>query len=246
MNTHDSQAQLEALYRRGQTCEADLMPLLRKWYVAELCQRIPFELRSQHDRELIGNALEQTIAWIKAIETYRAIQTRRITKDIIERITVATLHEEYLDNGVNDARQAIEDALSLLPPMPTPTPEVFISMSMEPELDNICMTIKEACNHCGILAVRADDIQHSGLIMDVVLNLIASCRYLIADLTRERHNVYHEIGIAAGLKKEIILVCKRGTKLHFNLAGNNVLEYEDCDELKHLIIDRLQALPMAA
>src|SRR5215510_2761820 len=98
MNTHDSQAQLEALYRRGQTCEANLMPLLRKWYVAELCQRIPFELRNQHDQELISDALEQTIGWVKAIETYRTLQNRRITNDIIERLTIATLHEEYLDN----------------------------------------------------------------------------------------------------------------------------------------------------
>src|SRR5262245_38700063 len=131
MNTHDSQAQLEALYRRLQICKAVLLTLLNQWPVAELCQRIAFDIRPQHDQELISGALEQTIACIKAIETYRTLQNRRITNDIIYRLTVATLREEYLDNGVNDARQAIDDALSLLPPMPAPQPDVFISMPME-------------------------------------------------------------------------------------------------------------------
>jgi hypothetical protein len=246
MNTHDSQAQLEALYRQLQTCKANLLTLLNRWPVAELCQRIAFDIRTEHDQELIREALEQMIACVKAIEVYRTIQNRRITRDIIERLTRATLHEEYLDNGVNDARQAIDDALSLLPPMPAPTPEVFISMPMDPEMDDICATIKDACNHCGRLAVRADDIHHPELVMNVVRDLIASCQYVIADLSRGRHNVYHELGISQGLNKELILVCRQGTKLHFNVAGNNVLEYEDCDELKLLIIDRLQAIPMAA
>jgi len=246
MNTHDSQAQLKALYRQVQTSRANLLTQLVDWPVAELCQRIAFGIRNQHDQELISNALEQMVACVKAIEAYRTLQNRRMTNDIIERLTRATLKEEYLDNGVNDARQAIEDLLTLLPPMPVPKPEAFISMSLDSHMDNICLTIKEACIHCGVLAVRADDIQHSGPIMEVVRNLIASCKYLIADLSGERPNVYNEVGIAMALDKEVILVCKPGTPLHFNVAGNNVLEYRDCAELKNIIIDRLQGMPMAA
>jgi len=65
-------------------------------------------------------------------------------------------------------------------------------------------------------------------------------------LTFERPNVYQEIGIEQGRDKEIILVRKQGTKVHSNLAGNNVEEYVNCVELKRLIIDRLQAMARAA
>lgn len=121
----------------------------------------------------------------------------------------------------------------------------FIIMRMDKAYiqgPEICRTIKEVCKSFGIKAVRADDVEHSDKITDLILERIKSSEYLIADLSGERPNVYYEVGYAHAINRYPILYRATGTILHFDLSIHNVPEYETIDDLKRQLTNRFSAI----
>ena len=121
----------------------------------------------------------------------------------------------------------------------------FLMMPIDdgnPELEDIRTGIKEVFGEFGIAVIAADEIEHEEAITDRILAEIDGSEFLIADLTDERPNVYYEIGHAHALSRRVILVRKKGTKLHFDVAHRNCPEYENATGLKRLLRRRLEAV----
>ncbi len=173
--------------------------------------------------------------------------------DIDIEVTIVEAKEEAI--------AGMSDALSLIKSVPSETilmrPDIqsrsssskpntaFILMWMDkahPELDDVSNAIKEICNRFGILAQRADDVEHSDKITDLILQQISKAEFLIADLTGERPNVYYEVGYAHAIGKRPILYRKKDTPLHFDLSIHNVPEYKNVTELKELLLRRFEAI----
>lgn len=122
------------------------------------------------------------------------------------------------------------------------TGTAFIMMWMDPkvpELEDVADTVRSVFSLFEVRALRADDIEHEGLITERVLNEIRTSEFLFADLTGARPNVYYEIGYAHALGKRVILFRKAGTGLHFDLAGYNCPEYENLRDLRDKLTRRL-------
>lgn len=108
-----------------------------------------------------------------------------------------------------------------------------------PELTDVADSVRSVFRSFGVHAIRADDIEHDGLITERVLNEIKTSEFLFADLTGARPNVYYEIGFAHALGKKVILFRKSGTGIHFDLAGYNCPEYENLRDLQEKLTKRL-------
>ena len=121
----------------------------------------------------------------------------------------------------------------------------FIMMAIDnknAELEDVKNGIKEGFREFGIRAIAADDIEHDGAITDRILDEIEASEFLIADLTYERPNVYYEIGHAHARNKRVILVRKKGTRVHFDVAHRNCPEYGNTTELRARLRKRLEAM----
>ncbi|MBF8278039.1 MAG: hypothetical protein HW390_3112 [Candidatus Brocadiaceae bacterium] len=118
----------------------------------------------------------------------------------------------------------------------------FVMMSIsadDPNLEDSLNAIKRATTRHGIEAIRVDEIEHSKKITDVILEKLRVSRFLVCDISTERPNVYYELGFAHGIGKEVILVAREGTTLHFDIKDYNVIFYKSYSELEDRVAKRI-------
>ena len=124
---------------------------------------------------------------------------------------------------------------------------VFVGMAFDvaSDISDTYQAIKRACFRLGFNAIRVDDEQDSGPIPVKILRGIEDAEFLIFDLTVERPNVYYELGYAHGVgnrAKEIALIAKRGTKIHFDVAHLGIMFYESAINLENILVPRLEKM----
>lgn len=124
---------------------------------------------------------------------------------------------------------------------------VFVSMMLgNKNLDKVYHeVIEEVIEKFGHQALRIDEIQTSGLIINDIQDGIAKCDIFLADLTGERPNCYYETGIAHALGKPVILTIRRRNKIHFDLAGYRFIQWTKPDGLRRELRKRFKQLAQA-
>ena len=92
-------------------------------------------------------------------------------------------------------------------------------------------------------ALRIDLKQHNNKICDEIIAEIRRSRFVVADFTGQRGGVYFEAGFARGLGIPVIHLAKKGEldKLHFDTRQYNHIEYEDCEDLRTQLTNRIRA-----
>lgn len=110
-------------------------------------------------------------------------------------------------------------------------PTAFIVMQFSAPYNEVYAdVIKKLCEEFRIDAVRADEIYGPGIIIKDVVDRIAKCQVVIADISPTNANVYFEVGYALALGKPIILLAQRrgpDVPLPFDVSAFRVLFYED-------------------
>ena len=88
------------------------------------------------------------------------------------------------------------------------------------------------------------DVRGDYRITETMLAMIRRARFVVADLTHERPNVYFELGYARGLGKTVITLLRAGTTPHFDVRDWTYLEYFDSwpleSDLRERLADELQ------
>ena len=129
------------------------------------------------------------------------------------------------------------------PPPPQPGPDdglVFVITPFAPEMEAIYLAISGAAEAVCLHAERVKDIKGDYRITDQILAMITRARFVVADLTHERPNVYFELGYARGLGKKVITILRAGTVPHFDVRDWTYLEYFDSRPLETDLIEQLR------
>ena len=121
----------------------------------------------------------------------------------------------------------------------------FVAMPMDrtdPSLDDVLDAVKEASRRCRIQAERVDDPQTNERITDRILESIDRAKFVIADLTNAKPNVYYEAGYAHARGKTPIYIAREETQLEFDLRDYPVIFFSSLKQLKDDLEKRLRGL----
>jgi len=120
---------------------------------------------------------------------------------------------------------------------------VFVIMPFRgQEMAEVYSAIKDECRKLKLRAMRVDENVGSGLILREITDMIERAEFIICDLTCERPNVYYELGYAHGVGNEardILLIAKEGTTLHFDVAPLRVQYYRSTEHVRSVVSSSL-------
>lgn len=123
---------------------------------------------------------------------------------------------------------------------------VFVVMPFQgQDMLDAYSAIKDECRKLKLKACRVDEQVGSGVVIRQITDLIERAEFIICDLTRERPNVYYELGYAHGVGNEstdILLIAKEGTVLHFDIAPLRVQYYSSTENLRSIVSSQLKAM----
>jgi nucleoside 2-deoxyribosyltransferase len=112
---------------------------------------------------------------------------------------------------------------------------VFVISSFKEEMEVSYAAIKAAADSVGLVAKRVKDIEGDFKITDKIMEMIERSRFVVADLSHERPNVYFELGYARGIKKTVVTILKKGHAIHFDVKDWNYIEYADSRDLENTL-----------
>lgn len=138
-----------------------------------------------------------------------------------------------------------------IPPI-TKRNQIFVAMMFSAETSSTYEQVyKPVIQSLNYVAMRIDEKQFNGSIIGEITSEITNSIALIADLTGNRGGVYYEAGIARGLQLcnhpiKLILTCRRdffdSERVHFDVSGDNIVLYENDDDLKNKLSMRLKVV----
>jgi len=117
----------------------------------------------------------------------------------------------------------------------------FVVMPFDPEFNDIyILGIREVAEKLGIVVERADDVEHNQSIPDLIKERILKCDVVIAETSKLNPNVFYEVGLAHGVQKETILLCRDAKSIPFDLGSINHLVYSSIVELRERLEKRIR------
>ena len=101
--------------------------------------------------------------------------------------------------------------------------------------------IRKGVADAGYVAVFIDEVQHNDFITPELLKHIRDSKFVVVDLTHQNNGAYFEEGYAMGLGKPVIQLCKKDTKLHFDIAQKNTIFWATENEIPERLTNRIKA-----
>ena len=93
----------------------------------------------------------------------------------------------------------------------------------------------------GYGAVFIDEVEHNELITPEILAHIKNSKFVVVDLTNNNSGAYFEEGYAMGLVKTVIQLCRKGEKLHFDIAQKNTIMWDEESDIPLKLCNRIKA-----
>lgn len=118
---------------------------------------------------------------------------------------------------------------------------VIVAMKFGDDTKELREAIRKGIDKAGYHAIFIDEVQHNDFITPELLKYIKESKFLVADLTHKNNGAYFEEGYAMGLGKEVIQLCKKKVRLHFDIAQKNTIIWETEDDIPERLSNRINA-----
>jgi nucleoside 2-deoxyribosyltransferase len=131
--------------------------------------------------------------------------------------------------------------------------KVFVAMGFKDDLmEAHRMAIQPACHECGFDASIIIETEHNDDITDKIIAEIKTSKFVITDFTYNNQGAYFEAGYAQGRGLPVIRTCKKEwfdgkdekgekNRLHFDINHYNFILWENFEDLKEKLINRIRA-----
>ena len=164
--------------------------------------------------------------------------------DVVYAGTVSrSKYEAVLKSLSTNWEQIAADVVNLAELMAS-SREVFVVMSFEtsPQFTDLLESIQNTCEEFGYSAYRVDETNEGERILPEIIRGIRQSAFVIADVSENKPNVYWELGLAAGMDKDIILTARKGTDLPFDINDVPVLYWDSFSEFKKALAKRVDII----
>jgi restriction endonuclease len=120
---------------------------------------------------------------------------------------------------------------------------LFVAMPFSKDFrDAYVFGIRQVSEKLGLVAERADEIEHNGGILGLIQDRIRDCDAMVADVTSHNPNVFYEIGYSHAIGRPTILIGRKsGDEIPFDLRTTNHITYETLEDLQVSLEKRLRA-----
>jgi len=133
--------------------------------------------------------------------------------------------------------EGMKDAVAL-------SKKCFVAMSCSEEMREIYENgIRRAVEEAGYEPIFIEREEHNEKICDLIIAEIRVSKFIIADVTGQRQNVYYEAGFAQGLNRDVIWTCKQNEigQVHFDTRQYNHISWENSENLRKKLLNRIRA-----
>lgn len=121
--------------------------------------------------------------------------------------------------------------------------KVFVVMPFSGDLQDVYyLGIRDTVSSLSGVCERADEIQHTGGILEKIYASIREADVIVAEVSLPNTNVYYEIGYAHALKKKVVLITRDVSSAPFDLRGYNHVVYGSIVELRKKLMPMLSQL----
>lgn len=121
----------------------------------------------------------------------------------------------------------------------------FVTMSFADDMRELYdEAIAPAIRDAGYEPLRINQHEHVDRVDDEIIVQIRRSRFMVADLTGQRHGVYFEAGLMVGLGRNVIWMCKKKElpELHFDVRQYNFIDWESIEDARVRLHHRIPRL----
>lgn len=147
---------------------------------------------------------------------------------------LVTIKNDFMDDWKVAIRPAGWELLEKQATQPLSLDQAFVAMSFNSALDEIWEKgIKQAIQDAGYKALRVDKDPHIDRIDAKIINDIRNSRFVVADVTEQKHGVYFEAGYALGIGRPVIWCVRQDDleRVHFDTRQYNHIVWSNASEL---------------
>ena len=122
--------------------------------------------------------------------------------------------------------------------------QAFVAMDFDPEMNAVWLKgLEPGIKDAGFDPLRIDFKEHNEFIPDEIISEIRRSRFVVADVTGQKHGVYFEAGFALGLHTPVIWTCRENEigNCHFDTRQYNHVLWQDPEDLRRKLLNRIRA-----